>query len=223
MPIVSRQNKVRTSSLHTVRAILDTPKELISTKHPTQISINCAFVVDGSKLNDSGDTKCDDCGAWKQTKTATTHLLVQFDNDGSVNSVQCCPSKSKKRYYTLLRRHYTCKSSPDLSRHISVLSDPSSHTKPCQFIQYRFSGVEHFVSVKPHGNAKKVKRPYKRTCPSTLKELEKELKQHPPKRAVYHVDVKKGGILGASCVGDLPRNSLQASRMQESGSAFSFI
>ena len=214
LPIVSRHNKVRTSSLHTVRAILDTPKDLISTKHPTQININCAFVVDTSKLGDSGDTKCDDCGAWKQTKTATTHLYVHFDEDGSVNSVRCCPRISKKKYYTLVRRHYTCKSSPDLSRHISILSDPSGHTKVCQFIQYRFSGVEHCVSVKPHGNAKKVKRPYKRTCPSTLKELEKELKQHPPKRAVYQVDRKKGGILGASCVGDLPRNSLQASRIR---------
>ena len=46
LPIVSRQNRMRTSSLHTVRAILDTPQDLVSTKHPTQININCAFVID---------------------------------------------------------------------------------------------------------------------------------------------------------------------------------
>ena len=186
----------------------------MSTKHPTQININCAFVIDTSKLQDSGDAKCDDCGAWKQTKTATTFLHVQFDEDGSVTSVKCCPNSSKKKYYTLICRHYTCKSSPDLSRHISLLSDPSGQQKTCQFIQYRFSGVEHSVIVKPHGNSKKGKRPYKRTCPSTLKDLERELKQHPPKRAVFRVEQKRGGILNASCVGDLPRNSLQASRIR---------
>ena len=164
LPIVSRQNRRRTSSLHTVRAILDTPRELVSTKHPTQININCAFVVDTSKLQHSGDAKCDDCGAWKQTKTATTHLHVAFDEDGSVSSIQCCPGSSKKRYYTLVSRHYTCKSSPDLSRHISILSDPSGQEKPYQFIQYRFSSAEHSVTVKPHGNSKKKSRPYKRTC-----------------------------------------------------------
>ena len=165
-------------------------------------------------MQDSGDTKCDDCGAWKQTKTATTFLHINHDEDGSVASVKCCPSTSKKRYYTLVRRHYTCKSSPDLSRHISILSDPSGQQKPCQFIQYRFSGMEHSVVVKPHGNSKKRKRPYKRTCPSTLKDLETELKQHPPKRAVFRVEQKRGSILSASCVGDLPRNSLQASRIR---------
>ena len=97
LPIVSRQNHVRTSSLHTVRAILDTPPDLVSTKHPTQININCAFVIDVSKLQDSGDTKCDDCGAWKQTKTATTFLHINHDEDGSVASVKCCPISSKER------------------------------------------------------------------------------------------------------------------------------
>ena len=117
---------MRTSSLHTVRTILDTPQNLISTKHPTQININCAFVIDASKLQDSGDTKCDDCGAWKQTKTATTFLHVQFDEDGSVASIKCCPDSSKKRYYTLVCRHYTCKSSP-VSQSCQILMGNKNH------------------------------------------------------------------------------------------------
>ena len=101
----------------------------------SQIDINCAFVVDTSKLRDSGDTKCDDYGAWKQTKTATTDLRIRFHEDGSVASAMCCPKNRTKKHYTLVRRHYTCKSSPDLSRHISILSDPSGQVKPFQFIQ----------------------------------------------------------------------------------------
>ena len=212
LPILSRRSRIRTSSLHTIRAILDTPQELMCTKHPTQININCAFVVDTSKLHDPGNTKCDDCGAWKQTKTATTHLKITFCS-GGVDSVKCCSNITKQNHYTLVRRHYTCRSSTDLSRHISVLYDPSGNPKPNQFIQYRFSRNQHSVEVKPHGNSKQGARPYKHTYPSTLKDLENEMKLHPPKRAVFKVEQKRGGILNASCVGDLPRNALQASRI----------
>lgn len=135
-------------------------------------------------------------------------------------SVKCGPNSSKKRP---VRHHYTCKSSPDLHRHISILSDPSEQQTPCQFIQYHFSGVQHSVTIKPHSNSKRVKRPYKRTCPSTLKDLETELKQHPPKRAVFRVEQKRGVILSASCVGDLPRNSLQASRIQKRAYQYSSV
>ena len=181
LPILSRRDQVRTSSLQTVQAILDTPEHLVCSKHPTQININCAFVVDTSKLGDPGDVKCDDCGAWKQTKTATSHLSITFCDDGGVNSATCCLNTTKQSHYTLVRRHFTCKSSTDLSRHLSILYDPSGNANPYQFIQYRFSGREHAVDVKPHGNSKQGARSYKRTCPSTIRDLENEVKLHPPK------------------------------------------
>lgn len=137
-------------------------------KHPIQIDTNCAFIVDSSKLLDPGDIKCDDCGAWKQTKTATTTLQIE---NGKVSSVQVCPSASKKKCYTLVSQHYSCKSSTDLSRHISMLFDPRGQPQPNQYVRYRFSSLEHSVNVQPHGNSKKTLQPYKRTCPSTLQNL----------------------------------------------------
>lgn len=85
--IFSHYNRMRTSSLYTVRLILNTPSELVCTKHPTQININCTFVVNASKLLHPGDDECDDCGTWKQTKTTTTYLHIQFEDDKSVQSV----------------------------------------------------------------------------------------------------------------------------------------
>ena len=102
LPILSCRSQIRTSSLHTVRAILDTPNKLVCKKHPTQINIDCAFVVDTSKLHDPGDTECDDCGAWKQTKTATTYLKITFCN-GGVDSVKCCSNIGKQNHYNLVR------------------------------------------------------------------------------------------------------------------------
>ena len=95
-----------------------------------------------------------------------------------------------------------------------MLLDPSGQEIPFQFIQYRFSGAEHPVEAKPHGNATKFARPYKRTCPSTLNALREQVEKHPPKRAVFKVDQERGGILNATCEGDLPRNALQASRIR---------
>lgn len=221
LPIFSRQSRQRTSSLHTVRSILDTSDDLICSKHPIQIDTNCTFIVDSTKLLDPDDVKCDDCGAWKQTKTATATLHIDFFENGRVSSVQVQPSVTKRRCYTLISRHYTCKSSPDLSRHISMLLDPTGQPKPNLYIQYRFSGSEHSVNAQPHGNSKKTLRPYKRTCLSTLQDLSEELKQHPPKRAIFKVDKKRGGISNISCVGDLPRNVLQATRIKNKVSSAS--
>lgn len=212
LPIFSRRNRVRTATLYVVKAILDTERDYVCTKHPIQVDSNCTFVVDTSKLRDAGDIKCDDCGAWKQTKTDSKPVSIGFDEDGLVASVQTGSGNTKK-CYTLIRRHYACVSSPDLSRHIASLTDHKGRVKPYQFVQYRFSGAEHSVNIRPHGNSKKVARAYKRTCPSTLKDLEEELKTHPPKRAVFKVDQKRGGILNADCVGDLPRNALQATHI----------
>ena len=184
LPIFSRQTMVRTSAIQT---ILDAPSSLISSAHPTHININSAFVVDTSQLHDPDDIKCDDCGAWKQTKTATSRLKVTFVEGGSVGSVDALTTARPKKCYTLVRRHYVCQSAPDLSRHISTLTNPNGSMEPFQFIQYRFSGREHPVTVKPHGNSKK-KKPYKRTCPSTVKELEEETKFYPPKRAAFRVE-----------------------------------
>ena len=149
--------------------------------------------MDTSKLRDPNDIKCDDRGVWKQTKTATNHLKVTFDEDGIVKSVKSTPSKSKKSY-TLIRRHYTCKSSPDFSRHISTLTNPHGKVEVHQFIQYRFSESEHPVDVKPHGNSKRHAKPYKRTCPSTLKDLQVEVKLYPPKRAAFNRLYARGAI-----------------------------
>ena len=73
--------------------------------------------MDSGSFLDSEDTKFDNCGR-KQTKTATTYLRINLFENGKVTSVHSCPRVSKKKVYTLIRRHYVCKSSPDLSRHI---------------------------------------------------------------------------------------------------------
>lgn len=35
-------------------------------------------MVDSSELLDPDDIKCDDCGAWKETNTATASFTIEF-------------------------------------------------------------------------------------------------------------------------------------------------
>ena len=216
----SQQTKQRISSLEYVRALLDCleyvrtlldcPSSYICTSHPTQFDRNAVFVIDSSSLKAADDIKCDDCGAWRQTKTATVYVEIDFMDCGSVLSVKNVCRSSQQKIYSLFCRHYTCLSSPDLTRRIAVITLLCGKTHNLQYLQYKFSGEEHPIEVKPHGNAKHSTKSYRCTCPSTLSDLEEELKVYPPKRAVFRVDRERGGIFNVRCEGDLPRNSLQA-------------
>ena len=82
-------------------------------------------------------------------------------------------------------------------------------------VQYWFdSGREHKVLIHSHGNSKKRKQSFCRTHPSTIKALKEEAQNCPPKEAVHAVYEGKGGMMGASCLGELPRNRDQVSNMR---------
>ena len=84
-------------------------------------------------------------------------------------------------------------------------------------MQYWFeSGRQHKVPVRPHGNSKKRKQPFCRTHPSTMKALKDEAQNCPPKDAVSTVYDEKGGMMGATSLGELPRNRDQISNMRRS-------
>ncbi len=63
----------------------------------------------------------------------------------------------------------------------------------------------------PHGNAIRNKRPFRRTRESTKKLLQSELEKNcDAKEAVKKVFDKRGGVLSAQSIGELPRNRSQA-------------
>ena len=75
---------------------------------------------------------------------------------------------------------------------------------------YKFEGVpEHTGQVRPHGNTKSNK-PYYRSEKSVRRDLSSALKEDSPKEAIDKVFVSRGGLLGASSAGSLPRSQQQA-------------
>ena len=76
-------------------------------------------------------------------------------------------------------------------------------------VQYWFeSGREHKVAVKPHGNSKTKKQPYYRTHPSAMSMIKEESENCIPKGTVSTIYTNQGGMMGATSLGELPRNRL---------------
>lgn len=74
-----------------------------------------------------------------------------------------------------------------------------------------FDGIEHRVTLAPHGNNKRQHTPaYTRTKESTVEKLRSAASVQTPKVAYHTVHKEKGGILYASSISDLPRNRDQA-------------
>ena len=47
---------------------------VLCSKVPTGISVNIAFIVDTSKLEDENDLLADDMGVWKNNRVDTEHV-----------------------------------------------------------------------------------------------------------------------------------------------------
>jgi len=82
-------------------------------------------------------------------------------------------------------------------------------------VQYWFeSGNEHKVAIKPHGNRKHKRQPFCRTHPSAMTLIKEESENSTPKDVVSVIYKKQGGLMGASSVGELPRDRHQISNIR---------
>ena len=112
LPIHS-QPKERISTTDAVNIILDEdlPRNKVCTKTPTLVSINCLFVVNWEKLKNPKDLACDDMGSWRLNKTYRSTFSI------CTNTVVFSKhSKRAEGSYTLIRRYYFNKSSPDVCK-----------------------------------------------------------------------------------------------------------
>ncbi len=72
-------------------------------------------------------------------------------------------------------------------------------------VQYHFTGNEHAILVRPHGNSRR-NQPYVRTLPSTLDKINTVASEKTPRPTIHEVTSQVGGVMEASTAGSLPRN-----------------
>ena len=77
----------------------------ICTAQPLRVQHNCAFIVDLSKLKDTGDVKCDDLGSWKNNSVKKFGFYIE-DLDGYNLARSGDGNKESKDPEYALRREY---------------------------------------------------------------------------------------------------------------------
>ena len=132
----------------------------------------------------------------------------------------------KNHLYLLTRVYHDLQASQDFKRMIATLKSQcfvfyvfkysviifrsifkQPFTVQLAFMQYKFKGKEHDITLLPHKNSKG-STPYKRTYPSTMKRIKEVAGEHKPAAAFELVDKEMGGVVDMS-IGKLPRSRNQ--------------
>ena len=93
------------------------------------------------------------------------------------------------------------------------ITEPDGKVLERLLIHYFFTGEEHPVDLKSHGNSK-TSTPYKRQVCSTLEQLKKAAIVKKPKEACRDVENQVGGVDSAPSSSTLPRNRQQAANIR---------
>ena len=149
----------------------------------TWIAHNLTFVIDCSHFPDRIDVLVDDLGVWVLNVSRKTWFSASISDHVSVNIDDSGDYIMHRAWYY----HGTSKDLQKLSVSIEGISwsiivyyyaliscipilDPSATFLNLVLIAYTFTGKEHEVLVKPHGNSHKG-QPYQKTLPSNLNNL----------------------------------------------------
>eukprot|EP00112_Aurelia_sp_Birch-Aquarium-sp1_P000453 Seg1043.4 transcript_id=Seg1043.4/GoldUCD/mRNA.D3Y31 product="hypothetical protein" protein_id=Seg1043.4/GoldUCD/D3Y31 len=151
---------------------------------------------------------CDDLGAWDQSRTAKK--WYNANRDSCSNAVSLSFARDQETSYEVVRRPFVNISDHALKKKMVSLTDPQGQNYNIVAIIYQFTGEEHTVTVKPHGNSK-CNILFLRTYQSTKVKITKESGVSAPSRALHNVSRDVGGLVGAEAAGQLPRNNRQVS------------
>ena len=159
LPTIPRKMVTNDSNISILKLLLSLDPSFICARVPCSVARNCSYVVNLNVLEDPEDIKCDDMGAWNQSKCATKFYEAAEDSpDGDIEISRVY--EDNERTYKVVRRPYINKSSPDLHKTVVLIREPRMTSFSKAFVKYWFKGREHIVDIKAHGNAKSKTIPY---------------------------------------------------------------
>ena len=199
--LVANEKDIATNAI--VLTILLTKTSQAIPSLPAGVNSNKAVIIN---LNTVAQDWQDD-HTWTKTRASKKKSYEVIQNS-SKEIVDIRPS-SCGAANTVERHRYTHANSPDFHRLVVTAQGIDGNYIPFAFVQYRFDGNEHFVRIKPHGNAKSTNNPFIPTKKSTLEKFTAAVKTQGPKRVVHEVEMAVGGM-HADSASSLPRNERQA-------------
>lgn len=158
-----------------------------------------AFLVDSSILRYSEDLTCDETG--KYLKSSRSKCTVILDKNDDV--------KTEVKAYTLVRKYYSHKDTPNFQRTIYELHN-KENVHPICMIRYEWRGEKTELVFTPHGNQKNADRPYIRSKKELIEQL-KTSQRSAAQKVMNDIYGKEGGVNKQS-FSSVPRDTSQVYR-----------
>ena len=214
-----RRGKGTWRSQQLVDLILHRRSNKICTARPLAPQENCSFLVDTSKLDSTDDWKSDDHGSWRNCGSSGRIVTII---DGKVTTNVALPRSKKQRpklhdnQYLFQTTYYRHLKYADFRRNSVIAFDNVNEQKNLVIIDYFFTGKEHQVSPKKHGNTKTNKK-FLPTTASTKKRLNTNLTNtvRGPLSVFDKVSQEVGGLGRSYAASDIPRSVDQVRYMRK--------
>ena len=216
IPIYSKNAKSLTSKEIVQLCLGEVGDDYICKSKPISVRYNAVFVVDLHSV-DHRSLYADDNGVW-QTSSPKTHLRVSFNN-GKVENVEV---GNQMNFTHSLKRQYGKHKATYIEKALTfqrIISTVYPKTGRCRYavVQYiHRDGEENDIVMKPHGNARNLKRPFFKTDPEVLEDIKEESGLTKPKRFFKSLMDKAGGALTSTSAASEPRNLRQIYNIRSS-------
>ncbi|XP_066916951.1 uncharacterized protein [Clytia hemisphaerica] len=198
--------------------LLKKKSQRIAVKKPVRVQDNMSFLLDTTKLKNCNDWAADDNGSWENRGYNGTVVLL--DENFTVVSSSRMARNTKKRQklqqnqYVIKRTYYCNKSSPDFRRYATMIEAHDGKKLGMLLLEYWYENEVHPIVIKPHGLAKKNKRSFIPTAPSTKESIKKAVNGtvRGPSRIYDDLFEEVGGMDEFPSTSEIPRNPQQVKR-----------
>ena len=167
------------------------PSVQVNNSVPVGCDQELCFLIDSSQLRYKEDLTCDETGKYQKPSRAKSEITI--DKDDNVGS---CEDIGDSKKYTLVRKYYKHKDTPNFQRTLYELHDAEDGRPmhPICMIRYEWRGEQTELIMSPHGNRKNShEQPFIRSKKELLQNLKMSHKCSSAQRVIDECYEKAGG------------------------------
>uniref|UniRef100_A0A7M5X687 Uncharacterized protein n=2 Tax=Clytia hemisphaerica TaxID=252671 RepID=A0A7M5X687_9CNID len=168
IPIFKITSDIEYSPQTLIDLLVSRKSARVATKKPVKVQDNFTFIIDTKKLKSPNDWAADDNGCWENRGNYGT--IVSLDENMKI--VHSSRMNNKKRTalksgeLLIYKVYYRNKAYHDYKRNSYVIKTQDDKTLDLVLVEYRYIGEVRPIIPKPHGLAKKNKKPFTPTAES---------------------------------------------------------
>ena len=205
---VGEPESVSTTDIASILIFQNFDKKQVCSRTPIRPLQNLCFIVQKCKLSHFDDIFSDDLGHWVKSKAK----LIKCEHLGDqVMPIVHRNDEKVEKCYNIKRHIFYHRKSNDFRKVILTVENVDYI-----FLQYYFDENVHEVDINaPHGNAKRLKKPHRRTKESVKDAVKKS--GEVARKVVQDIFLQHGGFQNVQSPSNFPKNRKQVSNLRYFG------